>query len=64
MTASINGFPGYIAGTWTSIPSTPASVSRARHMMASKVRAHIEKFAGQIVTAAGPLQSSAATPVE
>ena len=35
-----------------------------RHMMVNKVRTHFEKFVGQIVTAADPLQSSAVTLVE
>jgi polyisoprenoid-binding protein YceI len=64
MTSPATGIPGYVAGTWDIDPVHSHIGFMARHMVVSKVRGHFEKFAGQIVTAADPLQSSATLTVD
>ena len=58
MTASVAEIPGYVAGTWDIDPVHWRIGFEARRMFVSKVRGRFEKFEGQIVTAAGPLQWS------
>ena len=55
LTATI---PGYVAGTWTIDPVHSEVGFSVRHMMVSKVRGKFTKFAGEIVTAENPLDSS------
>jgi len=64
MTTQAIEIPGYVAGTWDIDPVHSHIGFVGRHMVVSKVRGHFEKFAGQIVTAGDPLQSSAALTVE
>ena len=64
MTAQVTGIPGYVAGTWDIDPVHSHIGFEARHMFVSKVRGRFEKFDGQIVTAADPLQSSATLTVQ
>lgn len=64
MTTSAIEIPGYIAGTWDIDPVHTHIGFEARHMFVSKVRGHFEKFEGQIITAADPLQSSATLTVQ
>ncbi len=56
--------PGYRPGTWQ-IDAVHSAVSfTVRHMMISKVRGQFTTFAGTIVTAADPTQSSVTATVE
>jgi polyisoprenoid-binding protein YceI len=56
--------PGYVAGTWT-IDSLHSEVGfSVRHMMVSKVRGRFTKFAGELVTAANPLDSSVTAEID
>jgi polyisoprenoid-binding protein YceI len=56
--------PGYIAGTWD-IDATHSTVGfSVRHMMVSKVRGYFREFAGEIVTAEDPTQSSVTATIE
>jgi polyisoprenoid-binding protein YceI len=60
MTQSTNSatIPGYRTGTWQIDPvHTDVSFS-VRHMMVSKVRGYFTEFAGTIVTAENPTESS------
>jgi polyisoprenoid-binding protein YceI len=64
MTAPVTEIPGYVAGTWDIDPIHSHIGFEARHLFVSKVRGRFEKFDGQIITAADPMQSSAALTVE
>ncbi len=64
MTAPVTEIPGYLAGTWDIDPAHSHIGFEARHMFVSKVRGRFEAFEGQIITAADPLQSSAALTVQ
>jgi len=64
MTAPVTGIPGYVAGTWDIDPVHSHIGFTGRHMFVSKVRGRFEKFEGQIITAADPLQSSATLTVQ
>jgi polyisoprenoid-binding protein YceI len=56
--------PGYVAGTWT-IDALHSEVGfSVRHMMVSKVRGRFTKFAGELVTAANPLDSSVTAEID
>lgn len=60
MTQTATGtiIPGYVAGTWT-IDTLHSEVGfSVRHMMVSKVRGKFTKFAGELVTADNPLEST------
>jgi polyisoprenoid-binding protein YceI len=58
------GIPGYVPGTWQ-IDAAHSDVSfRVRHLMVSKVRGRFGQFAGTIVTAPDPLQSSAEVSID
>lgn len=64
MPTSAIEIPGYVAGTWDIDPVHSHIGFIARHMMLSKVRGRFEKFEGQIVTTADPMQSSATLTVD
>jgi len=64
MTTSAIEIPGYVAGTWDIDPVHSHIGFEARHMFVSKVRGRFGTFEGQIITAADPLQSSAALTVQ
>jgi polyisoprenoid-binding protein YceI len=64
MTEQRVGILGYIVGTWDIDPVHSHIGFIARHLMVSKVRGNFTKFEGQIVTAANPLESSAAVTVD
>lgn len=65
MTQTLTGtIPGYVAGTWT-IDALHSEVGFAvRHMMVSKVRGKFTKFAGDLVTAENPLDSSVTAEID
>ena len=56
--------PGYQAGTWTIDPVHSDLSFTVRHMMVSKVRGAFRTFAGEIVTADNPLESSATATID
>jgi len=66
MTATVleTGLPGYVTGTWTIDPVHSEVGFSVRHMMVSKVRGKFTKFAGEIRTAADPLDSSATAEID
>lgn len=66
MTASTEAttIPGYVAGTWEIDPVHSEVGFTARHMMVSKVRGRFTQFSGELVTAAGLLQSSVTATIE
>jgi polyisoprenoid-binding protein YceI len=53
-----------VAGTWTIDPVHSEVGFSVRHMMVSKVRGKFTTFAGEIVTGADPLDSSATAAIE
>jgi polyisoprenoid-binding protein YceI len=56
--------PGYVAGTWD-IDVTHSTVGfSVRHMMVSKVRGYFREYAGEIVTAENPTDSSVTARIE
>jgi polyisoprenoid-binding protein YceI len=55
---------GYIAGTWEIDPVHSHVGFVARHLMVSKVRGSFTKVEGEIITAANPLDSSAAATID
>ena len=64
---SLPGFgdlPGYQAGVWTIDPVHSDLSFTVRHMMVSKVRGSFRSFAGEIVTAENPLESSATATID
>lgn len=66
MTQTATGtiIPGYVAGTWT-IDTLHSEVGfSVRHMMVSKVRGKFTKFAGELVTAANPLESTVTAEID
>ncbi|MET0133455.1 MAG: YceI family protein [Kibdelosporangium sp.] len=56
-TPTIN-IPGYITGTWTIDPIHSDVSFIVRHLGVSKVRGQFNTFAGEIVTAENPLEST------
>jgi polyisoprenoid-binding protein YceI len=55
--------PGYVVGTWD-IDAAHSTVGfSVRHMMVSKVRGYFREFAGSLVTAEDPSQSSVTATV-
>ncbi len=64
MTAPVTAIRGYVVGTWDIDPVHSHIGFAARHMFVHKVRGRFEKFAGQVVTAADPLRSSATLTVQ
>jgi polyisoprenoid-binding protein YceI len=56
--------PGYVAGTWDIDASHSTVGFSVRHMMVSKVRGYFRDFAGEIVTAEDPAQSSVTATVD
>jgi polyisoprenoid-binding protein YceI len=56
--------PGYVAGTWD-IDTAHSTVGfSVRHMMVSKIRGYFRQFAGEIVTAEDPAQSSVTATID
>lgn len=56
--------PGYTAGTWE-IDTVHSDISIvAKHFVVSKVRGHFEEYAGTIVTAENPLDSSVTATIK
>ncbi|SOE01598.1 YceI family protein [Blastococcus haudaquaticus] len=55
--------PGYVVGTWDIDASHSTVGFSVRHMMVSKVRGYFREFAGEIVTAADPAQSTVTATV-
>ncbi len=65
MTQTLTGtIPGYVAGTWTIDPLHSEVGFSVRHMMVSKVRGKFTKFAGELVTAENPLDSSVTAEID
>jgi polyisoprenoid-binding protein YceI len=56
--------PGYIAGTWDLDPSHSEIGFSVRHLMVSKVRGRFNTFAGELVTASNPLESSVTASID
>ncbi|MFE3316199.1 YceI family protein, partial [Embleya sp. NPDC059213] len=64
MTTSVETIPGYVAGAWT-IDQVHSDVSfSVRHLGVAKVRGRFDDFAGSIVTAENPLESSVTATIE
>ena len=61
---SARALRGYISGRWTIDPVHSEIGFSVRHAMVSKVRGRFTKFSGQIVTAEGPMDSSAEASIE
>jgi polyisoprenoid-binding protein YceI len=58
MTQTLTSIPGYVTGTWQ-IDTVHSDVSfTVRHMMVSKVRGQFTDFAGTVVTAPNPDEST------
>jgi len=55
---------GYVAGRWVIDPVHSEVAFTVRHLMVSKVRGRFVRFAGDIVTAANPLDSSVAVEID
>ena len=62
--ATTTTIPGYIAGTWTLDPVHTDISFTVRHLMVSKVRGNFTRFAGEIVTAENPLDSTVNATIE
>ena len=63
-TSPVQTVPGYVAGTWD-IDAFHSEVSFVvRHMVVSKVRGRFNAFAGTVVTAEDPLESSVQATIE
>jgi polyisoprenoid-binding protein YceI len=56
--------PGYVAGTWTIDPVHSDVSFTVRHMVVSKVRGHFDRFSGEIVTGANPLDSRVTAEID
>ena len=63
-TGTLTGIPGYVAGTWSIDPVHTEVGFTARHMVVAKVRGRFRTFSGEIVTGAGPLDSSVAAEID
>ena len=63
-TTTETGIPGYEAATWNIDPVHSEVGFSVRHMMVSKVRGRFTKFAGQLVTADDPTQSSVTAEID
>jgi polyisoprenoid-binding protein YceI len=64
MSAAQTQIPGYVVGTWDIDPLHSEVGFSVRHVMVSKVRGRFTRFEGSFVTAADPLQSSAAATID
>ncbi len=66
MTATdlVAAVPGYQTGTWTIDPDHSDVSFTVRHLMVSKVRGSFRSFAGEIVTADDPLDSSVTATID
>ena len=64
MTSTATQIPGYVVGTWDIDPTHSTVGFSVRHMMVSKVRGYFREFAGSIVTAEDPAQSSVTATIE
>ena len=56
--------PGYVVGTWDIDASHSTVGFSVRHMMVSKVRGYFREFAGELVTAENPAQSSVTATID
>ena len=56
--------PGYVVGTWDIDASHSTVGFSVRHMMVSKVRGYFREFAGEIVTAEDPSQSTVTATID
>jgi polyisoprenoid-binding protein YceI len=63
-TTSDLAIPGYVAGTWTIDPVHSDVSFTVRHMVVSKVRGHFDRFSGEIVTGANPLESRVTAEID
>ncbi len=61
--ATTTQIPGYVVGTWDIDASHSTVGFSVRHMMVSKVRGYFRDFAGELVTAEDPTQSSVTATV-
>jgi len=61
---AITQIPGYVVGTWDIDASHSTVGFSVRHMMVSKVRGYFREFAGEIVTAEDPAQSSVTATID
>jgi polyisoprenoid-binding protein YceI len=64
MTAPALTIPGYLAGTWDIDPVHSDVSFSVRHMMVSKVKGRFDTFAGSIVTADNPLDSTVTAEID
>lgn len=56
--------PGYVAGTWDIDPVHSDVSFVVRHLVLTRFRRGVEKFGGEIVTAADPLASTVVASVD
>jgi polyisoprenoid-binding protein YceI len=56
--------PGYVAGTWDIDPVHSTVSFAVRHIGLTRYRRSVEKYSGEIVTAADPLESSVVASVD
>src|ERR671921_1228129 len=56
--------PGYVVGTWDIDASHSTVGFSVRHMMVSKVRGYFTEFAGELVTAEDPAQSTVTATID
>src|SRR5919112_5272316 len=61
---TVTQIPGYVVGTWDIDASHSTVGFSVRHMMVSKVRGYFTKFAGEIVTAEDPAQSTVTATID
>ncbi|MHA4818916.1 YceI family protein [Streptomyces aculeolatus] len=64
MTTQSVQIPGYTVGTWSIDPVHSDVSFVVRHLGVSNVRGRFDSFAGEIVTAADPLQSSVRVTID
>jgi polyisoprenoid-binding protein YceI len=64
MTTATTQIPGYVVGTWDIDASHSTVGFSVRHMMVSKVRGYFTEFAGEIVTAEDPAQSTVTATID
>lgn len=60
----VEGLGSWIAGRWTIDPVHSDVSFTVRHMMVSKVRGRFSDVAGEIVTAANPLESTVSATIQ
>ena len=65
MTSTVSTqIPGYVVGTWDIDASHSTVGFSVRHMMVSKVRGYFREFAGELVTAEDPAQSTVTATID